>query len=343
MKTYGVMNSGETVECWACGRLNFLPQWGGIAVPIIRCHWCSALIEEDPIPTDSINTNHLSLGGRRDTGNHSTKSTSQKLLGVLTATLVLAQVFFLAWTGIWVLLPEIMHNSLMGVFLPAAQLLAALLTASIFFSYTELILRHPGPIAEHVGSILESPETIPQNALYDFRWCEVCLFAKPPNAHHCSRCAICVQNLDHHCIYTANRCVGDGNMAAFMRFLTLVLAGTGWAALACIVIGWHNRSSLVAHTLRTWQTKVPLGFVGSLMSFSIRWVLTAPRTLGVWSVSFVISLCAVIGVGFLLARQLRMRSKGMTFLEEMRTAKMGSLEPENGMDPGIDGLKMKGM
>lgn len=57
---------------------------------------------------------------------------------------------------------------------------------------------------------------------------------------------------------------------------------------------------------------------GRVLSFSIRWVLHAPWLLGVCSVAFVVSVGAVAGVVLLLARQLRVRAKGTTVLEEMR-------------------------
>ncbi|QRG36905.1 hypothetical protein FDK38_001265 [Candidozyma auris] len=58
-------------------------------------------------------------------------------------------------------------------------------------------------------------------------WCNKCNLYKPPRTHHCKQCKTCVLAMDHHCPWT-NNCVGHGNLPHFMRFLIMVLVGTGY-------------------------------------------------------------------------------------------------------------------
>jgi len=64
----------------------------------------------------------------------------------------------------------------------------------------------------------------------DVPWCTICNEGKPSGMHHCSTCAQCVMNLDHHCIFI-NNCVGDRNATAFIMFLLTIAAATLYSAI----------------------------------------------------------------------------------------------------------------
>lgn len=69
---------------------------------------------------------------------------------------------------------------------------------------------------EAVASILSaSPEVAAE-----FRVCTTCLSDKSLASMHCSKCDVCVVDLDHHCPYT-NVCVGRGNRRLFTLFCFL--------------------------------------------------------------------------------------------------------------------------
>ncbi|KAK0134581.1 Palmitoyltransferase ZDHHC23 [Merluccius polli] len=53
-------------------------------------------------------------------------------------------------------------------------------------------------------------------------WCPTCRLARPPRAGHCQICGVCVQRLDHHCVWI-NSCVGQGNHRSFLLTLLLFL------------------------------------------------------------------------------------------------------------------------
>ncbi|GMI79747.1 hypothetical protein like AT3G09320 [Hibiscus trionum] len=60
----------------------------------------------------------------------------------------------------------------------------------------------------------------------DLRYCQKCSHFKPPRAHHCRVCNICVLRMDHHCIWI-NNCVGHANYKVFFVFVV-------YAVIACI-------------------------------------------------------------------------------------------------------------
>ncbi|KAG7273334.1 hypothetical protein CRUP_030232 [Coryphaenoides rupestris] len=54
-------------------------------------------------------------------------------------------------------------------------------------------------------------------------WCPTCRLARPPRAGHCRICGMCVERLDHHCVWI-NSCVGQGNHRSFLLTLLLFLS-----------------------------------------------------------------------------------------------------------------------
>ncbi|CAF1421611.1 unnamed protein product [Adineta steineri] len=59
--------------------------------------------------------------------------------------------------------------------------------------------------------------------------CRKCIFPKPTRAHHCSICAKCILNQDHHCPWI-NNCVGHLNHRYFFQFCFFLTIGAFYAA-----------------------------------------------------------------------------------------------------------------
>ena len=59
--------------------------------------------------------------------------------------------------------------------------------------------------------------------------CRKCIFPKPARAHHCSICAKCILNQDHHCPWI-NNCVGHLNHRYFFQFCFFLTLGATYAA-----------------------------------------------------------------------------------------------------------------
>ena len=59
--------------------------------------------------------------------------------------------------------------------------------------------------------------------------CRKCIFPKPTRAHHCSICARCILNQDHHCPWI-NNCVGHLNHRYFFQFCFFLTLGSFYAS-----------------------------------------------------------------------------------------------------------------
>lgn len=54
------------------------------------------------------------------------------------------------------------------------------------------------------------------------KYCPTCHIWKPPRTSHCSKCNVCVNNLDHHCIFL-NNCIGYRNYQNFLWFILMAV------------------------------------------------------------------------------------------------------------------------
>ncbi|CAF1096799.1 unnamed protein product [Rotaria sordida] len=87
------------------------------------------------------------------------------------------------------------------------------------FNYTQLSLK----------TVLGSSNTIINSKTYTQNVCRKCIFPKPARAHHCSVCARCILNQDHHCPWI-NNCVGHLNHRYFFQFCFFLTLGAFYAA-----------------------------------------------------------------------------------------------------------------
>mmetsp|Transcript_738 Transcript_738/g.1436 ORF Transcript_738/g.1436 Transcript_738/m.1436 type:complete len:263 (+) Transcript_738:295-1083(+) len=95
----------------------------------------------------------------------------------------------------------------------------ALLTI-IITAYFKAMLINPGNPRDAYPDVYEDP------ALLGGTFCVKCNYYKPPNAHHCSMCKVCIMDMDHHCPWL-NTCIGANNLRYFFQFLV-------WATFGCL-------------------------------------------------------------------------------------------------------------
>lgn len=76
-----------------------------------------------------------------------------------------------------------------------------------------------------------------------YRYCVHCNVFKPDRAHHCSSCHECVLQMDHHCPFTGNSCVGFLNRKFFMLFLY-------YATLSCTLVATLTPGAILTHLVK---------------------------------------------------------------------------------------------
>lgn len=153
-----------------------------------------------------------------------------------------------------------------------------------------------------------------------YSWCHICQCIKPPRAHHCRRCGVCVYNLDHHCVYAGNKCIGEGNVAPFIRFLATLTVGSTVCVVISLLYAWLHRTRLFRLSLKSWNFPMEITWSQSLIRpvwFLYKWFTQAVFAERVWAVVFLTSMAASIGVSLLLHRQLVLSRRSTTWLEEL--------------------------
>lgn len=88
-----------------------------------------------------------------------------------------------------------------------------------------------------------------------YRFCIHCKVFKPDRTHHCSTCQECVLQMDHHCPFTGNSCIGLLNRKFFILFLY-------YATLSCALVAGLAPRTLLKHVLT---------FDSSITPMSIGW------------------------------------------------------------------------
>mmetsp|Transcript_29998 Transcript_29998/g.53214 ORF Transcript_29998/g.53214 Transcript_29998/m.53214 type:complete len:398 (-) Transcript_29998:2-1195(-) len=117
------------------------------------------------------------------------------------------------------------------------------------------IISDPGQVPKYWGFRMGDSEAKRR------RYCLMCHTFKPERCHHCSACAKCVINMDHHCPWI-NNCIGFNNRKIFLLLLcyTLFLA---YFVLAFLFPPVYATISELVHSYRdsTIQPKMYPGFV----------------------------------------------------------------------------------
>jgi len=322
------------IECWMCGDSSTeleLDDDHGMWLFMVNCDGCGCLLDTEWLESRVLKVREKhgweDIDACRsvvfDRGSSSWKKlggqpVSHRLLGVFMAALVMAHATLVYLGNAFLLIPDILFDTshhrwvLHGLVL--VHIVALGMYGGLVILYWNVILCHPGRI--HIPTDIQTDNT-------GYTWCHRCEWIKPPEAHHCRRCGTCVYNMDHHCMYTANTCIGQDNVRHFIRFLQILVLGSGTSSVVSIVYACIFRRRLLQSCFVSWMyahqhsaASGPLHHIHFLYLFALNWVSNPPSLSDlVWLESFVVSIAACIGSTMMLQRQLTLQSAGTTYLK----------------------------
>jgi len=138
------------------------------------------------------------------------------------------------------------------------------------------------------------------------RYCTKCQEFKPPRAHHCSECGVCILKMDHHCPWVGN-CVGLGNHRTFILFLVYAIIAMCYA---CVLFSLRLADIVQAITL---LMKSKNETTDPMQEMNMRWPMI-DMTLSV--INLVIVIPVALSLMCLLGYQLGLLSENVTTIED---------------------------
>lgn len=78
----------------------------------------------------------------------------------------------------------------------------------------------PHLVGAPISPYVDTPKLrlLVDGAIHECTFCGTCRIWRPPKAYHCSKCGFCINKHNHHC-NVVGKCVGSGNVGAFLSFL----------------------------------------------------------------------------------------------------------------------------
>ena len=158
---------------------------------------------------------------------------------------------------------------------------------------------------------------------WSWKPCVTCQVQRPPRAHHCHLCNVCVLKRDHHCFFTGC-CIGLRNQRHFVVFIF-------WSSVAITYSIAHSLVYVFIQYLPNnswWDIFLPLTV--------IRWFLGYISLLDTILVAVFYSLVwfYITALGF-LAEQTRIIRKGVTSFEEENHIKVTNF---NSLSENLEGV-----
>ena len=105
-----------------------------------------------------------------------------------------------------------------------------------YFSYTYTFLINPGYPKHNIEIIKEE-----EKDFYEF--CNSCKIwvNQQKNTVHCDICDICIEEFDHHCVWTS-KCIGKNNICSFYIFLVFTIFVLSYAMITLFIarINFYN-------------------------------------------------------------------------------------------------------
>lgn len=278
-------------SCWACATQIQLPlDSSGIVVHTFKCGHCGAL-------TSDINDERARC-----------QQPNSRLSQTARITLVLVFICTIVIVGVSIVLP---HDTPLW---PAHYCATLCLSIQVLFNYAAAALKHPGEVNT---SLADTAVHKAAGSLEGWTRCLPCAAAKPPSAHHCRSCNMCIEGLDHHCVFIGS-CVGSSNKRSFVSFLFWVVISCVYVEALTINLLWQRRAEVAA----MWTWSAQWLFLPRALLAWWRGVETLPAWLLGAQYLFCTSCGAVIGCSYLLMQQALSILTGITYVESLQLQKM---------------------
>ncbi|KAL9254157.1 S-acyltransferase 11-like protein, partial [Drosera capensis] len=266
--------------CWGCGLRLILPS----DAPVFKCGWCGAITSRNPSQRDNKSFHWIRLRDR--------------------AFVYMVVIFMVC----------VICSFFCGVFHCVLAFILFIVTLSMFLLAA---FTNPGnPSAVVWGSY----PVIGRHDLDNYKFCNFCKKPKPPRAHHCRSCGMCVLDMDHHCPFIGN-CVGAGNHHYFINFLLSAIASMVYVTILSAFSGVHVLPASSYRRLdRSLGSQNGVGVVGTLQAIVSSGLFLSPRGI-VLIYLFMASLSVEIGLVVLLWQQLCFIYQGKTYVGNLSSQK----------------------
>lgn len=148
---------------------------------------------------------------------------------------------------------------------------------------------------------------------WSWKPCVVCQTQRPPRAHHCHLCNVCVLKRDHHCFFTGC-CIGLRNQRHFVIFTFYASLAIAYSILHCVA--YILLEYLVSNS--PWDLLLPVTVIRVVLGYISVGLLF--RVLVLYSLVWFL----ITAFGFLV-EQARIIRRGATSFEEENGIKIGNL------------------
>ncbi|KAJ3689227.1 hypothetical protein LUZ61_018391 [Rhynchospora tenuis] len=292
------------VSCWGCGLRLILATYS----PAFKCGWCGAITQTDLAPRKADSRCFSQWRRVRDR---------------FFVSILMFFILFIISAGVWAVYPIVFSiSTICGIFHITLTTILSITTISTFCMAA---FRSPGAPPTIVWG---SYPIVDKNDLNDYTLCMYCSKPKPPRAHHCRSCKMCVMDMDHHCPFIGN-CVGAANHHAFILFLISVVVSCTYVTVMAIYSGYRvwpplDLSDLTTSvSLHSVNVTSLLGGIFAALARSA--LLLSARGLILVYLAFA-GFAVEIGIGVLLWQQLSFIYDGVTYVNSISAMNVGYTE-----------------
>ncbi|WOL18927.1 protein S-acyltransferase 11 isoform X4 [Canna indica] len=287
-------SENHKTTCWGCGLQLVLETYS----PVFKCGWCGAITDQCKTlrKPDSV-----------------CFSWWRRVRDRLFVTILIFFMLFVISAGVWGVYPVVFAISKsFGIVHCLLTIFLSIITISTFCLASFSSAGAPANIP------WGSYPVVGKDGLENYTFCVYCSKPKPPRAHHCRSCRMCVLDMDHHCPFIGN-CVGSANHRYFITFLIAVVVGCTYVFLMTLYAGFHVWPPLQYGnlTLSGSSTASAISVLKEIVAaVASSALLLSARGLVLIYLAFA-SLSVEIGIAVLLWQQLYWIYEGNTYINQI--------------------------